>query len=557
MVILKQAGYGEAAVKLQRDWNVDAEALPFAKHIQGQALVKLVQKGLKYHHLQLTIDEQPSRTNSGNGVVCAKEAPDVLNGHAPSVRDPRSPSAGPGLGEEHAAAVNGIRQDDRMDVDSDADQPLDAPSEMVSPLVATLSNGKSVGVQVAPAKATDLSSDAAILNIANEKQISQALWKPDNDHIISARGDSICGVWRAQQPQTQFQELVSAESASALSVTAMAWEPSGAALAVATCSQHGGELHLYEGQELGLLETLPASQRAIIKLQWHQTGMRLVGIAPFDDQNNASSIMLWDLSGRNHTAGPMSQSVPDTLEDVDCTLADGSGFVFATGGEAVYQCRAFDEVEVEQKYSSFPSGNDRWSFIRCSWRGQNDTLLVAATTDSGRLWLPDRDVKKDAHQAAITALQIRPQDLNGHAALSTSEFATSSEDGTIKVWQYDRPTNTISTTSKLVVGFPQLLKTLAYSPDGFSLAGASYSTVRIWNAGYGYNLMATWTADSLRWKGDTLKDDDLVSNGAVSSVNGDGAGAAGVADHSLAWGSRGNKLAFALGSQIALINFRR
>ena len=57
MLKLKRAGYGDAAVKLQRDWNVNADGLPFAKHIQGQALVNLVQKGLKYHHLQLTIDE--------------------------------------------------------------------------------------------------------------------------------------------------------------------------------------------------------------------------------------------------------------------------------------------------------------------------------------------------------------------------------------------------------------------------------------------------------------------------------------------------------------------
>ncbi|RMZ77006.1 hypothetical protein DV738_g4573, partial [Chaetothyriales sp. CBS 135597] len=640
---LQESGYGEAAVKLQRDWNVDAEALPFAKHIQGQALVKLVQKGLKYHHLQLTIDENgrstrqlmpsmfffgpesekqipeprepnlqpsssrrvpspepplavprkrvgengPGSTSEGTSLPASKRSrkpakettserngarkssttansnvpngleADVVNGHPPSVQDARSPSGGPGLEEEHTA-INGMRQEDRMDVDSDADQHMDAPAEIVSPLVPTLSKGESVGVQVAPAKAADLSSSTTILNLDNEKQISQALWKPHDDQILSVRGVSVCGVWGVQQPQNEFQELVSVESASGLVVTAMAWEPNGAALAVATCSQNGGELHLYEGQELGLLETLPASQRAIIKLQWHQAGMRLVGIAPFDDQNSASSIMLWDLSDAKNSAGPMSQSVPETLEDVDCTLADGSGFVFATGGEAVYQCRAFNEVEVEQKYSSLPSGHDRWSFIRCSWRSQNDTLLVAASTDSGRLWLPDRDVKKDAHQAAITALQIRPQHLNGYPALSTSEFATSSEDGTIKIWQYDRPTNTISTTSKLIVGYPQLLKTLAYSPDGFFLAGASYSTVRIWNAEYVYNQMANWKGESTSWKGDTLKeDDDLVSNGAMSSVNGDGTGAAGLADHSLAWGSDGSKLAFALGSQVALINFRR
>lgn len=50
-------GYAEAAVKLQRDWRVDAESLPFAKSIRGHALISLVQKGLRYHHLSLTIDE--------------------------------------------------------------------------------------------------------------------------------------------------------------------------------------------------------------------------------------------------------------------------------------------------------------------------------------------------------------------------------------------------------------------------------------------------------------------------------------------------------------------
>lgn len=44
-------------MKLQRDWNIHAEELPFAKHIKGQALVKLVQYGLRYHHTQVVIDE--------------------------------------------------------------------------------------------------------------------------------------------------------------------------------------------------------------------------------------------------------------------------------------------------------------------------------------------------------------------------------------------------------------------------------------------------------------------------------------------------------------------
>lgn len=50
-------GYAEAAVKLQRDWKVEPESLPFAKHVEGPALVNLVQKGLRYHHLSLQLKQ--------------------------------------------------------------------------------------------------------------------------------------------------------------------------------------------------------------------------------------------------------------------------------------------------------------------------------------------------------------------------------------------------------------------------------------------------------------------------------------------------------------------
>ena len=486
----------------------------------------------------------PARKTSG-ATPAGPPAMDLetMNGHAPSVQDARSPSNGPAYEEEQMP--NGVRHDDHMDVDSDEEQPLDAPAEVIPPLIPTLTHGESIGVQVAPAKIADLGPSTSILDVPNNQPLSQTLWKPQDQQTITARGDTVCGVWRAR---TNFREFVPVRPSDGTLVTALAWEPEGRALAVATYSDNGGELHLYQGQDFGLLETLPAAQRPIIKLQWHTTGMRLVGLAPFDEQSGASSIVLWDLSDATSSSGPMSVAVPETLEDVDCALADGNGFAFATGGEAVYQCRAYSELEVEQKYSSFPTGTGKWSFVKCSWRHQNDTLLVAASSETGRIWLPDRDIRKEAHQAAITGLQIRPQPLNGRPALSTNEFATSSEDGTIKIWQYDRAINNVNTVSKLTLGFPHLLKALSYSPDGFCLAGASYGIVRIWNAEHGYNQMANWEGDEVLWKGNSLKDDDLVSNGAMSSINGEGAGSG--TDHSLSWDSDSKKLAFALGSQV-------
>lgn len=50
-------GHGEAAVKLQRDWNQDPQSLPFAQHIKTHALVLLVQKGLQYYEIEQSINQ--------------------------------------------------------------------------------------------------------------------------------------------------------------------------------------------------------------------------------------------------------------------------------------------------------------------------------------------------------------------------------------------------------------------------------------------------------------------------------------------------------------------
>lgn len=51
-------------MSLQREWNPDPQSLPFARHIQTHALVSLVQKGLRYHELQSSIDK-----------VCLRDTP--------------------------------------------------------------------------------------------------------------------------------------------------------------------------------------------------------------------------------------------------------------------------------------------------------------------------------------------------------------------------------------------------------------------------------------------------------------------------------------------------
>jgi len=119
----------------------------------------------------------------------------------------------------------------------------------------------------------------------------------------------------------------------------------------------------------------------------------------------------------------------------------------------------------------------------------------------------------------------------------------------------DPESNAIVSVRKLLIGNASPVMTLSYSPDGFCLTGASYDTIRIWNAEHSYHHMATWKGEEESWNGARLRDDDMMSIGGASSIVGDGLQAS--ADHSLSWDADSKKLAFGLGAQVAVIDFQR
>ncbi|MCJ1243942.1 hypothetical protein MMC30_001139 [Trapelia coarctata] len=58
---LQESGHGHTAARLQRDWGVDPQTLPFARHIGTHALISLVQKGLQYHEIEKSLDQYGNR----------------------------------------------------------------------------------------------------------------------------------------------------------------------------------------------------------------------------------------------------------------------------------------------------------------------------------------------------------------------------------------------------------------------------------------------------------------------------------------------------------------
>jgi WD40 repeat protein len=386
--------------------------------------------------------------------------------------------------------------------------------------------------------------------------------------MLTSRGDITCGVWRypPNSSKPTYQELLGYSETDGALVTALAWEPSGSLLAVATCTQGFGELHLFDGRSLDLLETLPASQRAILKLQFQ--GLRLAGLAPYDDESESSTILLWNLAN-GLSAEPQSFSAYETLEDMDFVPSTPHGAIFAAGGDVIYEFSVCPELQYQGKLITTPhmllEGQvaERWAFVKASpQRGPGDEVrkagehfVVAASSETGTIHAspyPDH-FKRDAHQGPITGLQKRPT--SAHKGIF--EFATSSEDGSVKVWSLQYMGNwtgyALLTLAKFTSGQPTIMKTLSYSPDGFCLAAASNSSMRVWNAENGYSQVASWQGPA-EWKGNHIHDDDSMSNGAMSGVNGDGMTS--TADHSLSWNPDSKKIAFGLGSQVSRCQLR-
>jgi WD40 repeat protein len=667
---LDRLGYSEAAVKLQRDWRVDAENLPFAERIKGQALVTLVQKGLRYHHLSLTIDEvsfaflvcyshnirlillqngrrskqlnpsmfffgpesqkippelpyepiplalspgesvappkKHSRDVTANGIpeilatqpaakrgrktaasserntstarkpsasasraanLSATMDVDMVNGHAVNINDARSPSATELGPDEPAPLMNGIKHDERMDVD-DGSPPLDQSArepyvESIPAPIHTLDTGDSVGIQVAPAKVANLAQTSTVLNLPMQvpgsppRSVTQLAWRPTGkDDVLTVMGDDFCGCWDfgpSDMAHPPYRKLV--EPAQGQLISDVAWTPNAEFLAIATYSNAMGDIHVFDGLEFSMIERLSASQRAIASIAWSGRASSLVAIAPLDSdrsdstQSGGSSILLWNQSQAHDAYEASTLLVPEVLMDLDTAIVGEVGIVCAAGQNVVYQCRILHELMREQCWTSDPATNDHWSFVRCSSSGDSQVHVVAASAETGSLWLPAQNViKRNAHQAPITGLQVRPRLSGIFRQSSKYEFATSSMDGTVKVWRPDEGSNSITLVCKLIIGHGSPIMALAYSPDGFCLAAASYDTVRIWNAEHGHSHMATWKDADNAWQGSKLRDDDMMSTGGRSSINGDTTSAN--ADHTLKWDADSRKLAFGLGAQV-------
>jgi WD40 repeat protein len=442
-------------------------------------------------------------------------------------------------------------------------EPQDQDQEQMSDFPAanpTLDNGHSVGVQFAPTKIADseaVVADSMILHVADEEHVTDASWRPTEPTVLAVSGHDFVGVWKIpNQPSPPgavlppFQSVI--DKGDETMVSAMAWEPGGTMLAIAVFDdQTAGAIRIYDGQDAVLIESLPAAQRLITTLRWQKIGSRLMGFAASSEE---SSLVLWDLSGSAPLPGTFSITVSEQINDISWANHGNASIVCAAGDGVVYQCRAAPDLVIEHRWSSAAGVHASWNMVKCSWCGDETTIVVAASANPPALWIPAKNVyARDIHTGLLTSLDLRPGQMVYPDRDSYCEFATSSVDGTVKVWRYNDDSASIECLFKLLMGDATPVMGLSYTPDGHAVAAASYGKVVLWNAEKRGPPLAKWEGNENNWGGAYLKRRRRVSQGETMSEDGGREDT----EHSLTWDAESRKLAFALGNQVCSLQDRR
>ncbi|KAJ5391294.1 hypothetical protein N7509_006784 [Penicillium cosmopolitanum] len=493
---LQESGHGDAAVSLQRAWFPDPQSLPFARHIKTHALVSLVQKGLQYHELESSLDK-PFEANAlkrqddaGTDHPAEPARDRATNGHSLDAR-PRKETNGDESME--------VDDESKGSVDGDGDVSMGAEEQAPEP---TLSTGSSAGVQISPAKAADLAPDTALLH--GDDHVMTTRWRPRDSTLLVAAGETSCSLWKlslsSPPEQNRFLDL----KGSSAYVSGVAWDAVGSKLAVATIrDMEKGAITMYnsEGNVVDLLPDLP---RLISGLHWSDDSPQLVVVA---SDERSSELALWD---------------------------DSRGRMYG----AVYQCEVDGNIRLTKTYNSRDT-DTAWAFVRSAHTSSYSVAVAASSTNSS-IWIPTHDILiENAHQDAITAIDIRPAEPHSQQN-STITIASYSIDTFVHVWEVDLDSKQHKRIHRLRLGSSTPALAGSFSPDGYALCAVSQEKLFIWNAERGGEPMATWTAPS----------SEQVKEDPDHPTNGQNGHAAPVPDRDLSWDHDGKKLAFGFGDQV-------
>ncbi|KAI1184893.1 WD40 repeat-like protein [Nemania serpens] len=366
-------------------------------------------------------------------------------------------------------------------------------------------------------------------------------WHPQDPSLLAAAGtDALARIWNvsrgaAADPTSEdhvngigpdFHSLVEDDIPPKATVTAMAWNWDGSAIAVATESDSKARLTLW-GPDGSHIQHSEVAEPPIIKLRWSPRSTAILAIAP-DSGGALVTIYL------ARTLNSLTYFLPHhdlNAEPLDAAWTSETEFLIC-GGELLALLRYSDrEISQVQKFET--REGDTLTHV------QYDPVCSLAATcgEKGVVDIWDNTGKRrsiEAHCEAVTALVWQPK--SGPLTENERLLASGGEDGAIFIW------NALAAdgTAKCSMTMGPAIVALAFTPDGAFLAGATSERILIWKVGDHSIPRASWSRLphpgwlSPRMNAESDEEDE----------------------HCLGWDSTGHKLAYGVNSRLAIINFR-
>ena len=436
---------------------------------------------------------------------------------------------------EDGQTANGAEEDEDMDA-------LGSPTSDHTPLIQTLTNGESRGVQSDKV----LGPQTSILTLSETSHVMHTAWNPKDPTILATSGDALCRLWSIsrsaafdENPNHQSNYVDFLDSSYGSLVSTMAWDPTGEILAVATRADNSdwiGAVSLWSKTGKALDE-LPAAHDMVLKLRWSPSGKQLLGITTAG--NVTSSLALWDID----TSKPVPPyQLPCVITDAAWT---SNNQLTICGDNMIASSLLENQRIITLHTRPEAKAQENWTHIRYDSRTHTTALAAEETAVLGLIDASDTLRTISAHESQITSLAYQPvTNLSAYPASAPRLLATSSLDGSIKIWDAKRPFDLLRTLS---LGHAAPAIAMSFTPDGYLVAAANWNQVLIWNAEAGGLPKAASKGVLER------KSSGMLTNGNGASEEEDDL--AGDANCSLSWDAESGKLALGFGKQVGHHDF--
>ena len=490
---LQESGFGHTAVQMGREWHSNPQDLPFAEAVKPSELISILQDGLAYDEITAQVKTTDKRYAFVDAKARAPSQPVAVvdDGQdevdeaatARSRKRPKLDRGGTDDRRKRASNVKPTTSEDAMEVDG-----TEAPAEVKveePPIVTTAEIGEEKGVQSKTPYEPIIAEPIAVMQL-HESDVMNLDWaRIDGQEGLLASGGGLCR-WYSHllehhegEPnlKPRFKDLTSVPQPGTISCTAkdkrtgrLAWGSDDATNFTIKIRTALPDQDTNDAQ----LKSITSGKGTVVLLRWSKSAKSLMYAAQYETGDVEPSILSHlAVLEATATAPLLAHTTETPIEDAAWTSEDG----ILICGENLLEFLRITAEDVES--ASSIETDTPWSMLKydevigraCCISPEDGNIALVSIDDSKISFH-----SKSSHGGQLTAIEWQPT-AEAKMMDSTRFLATSSIDGTIKLWNAHHE---LECTRTMTMETSAPAMALAFSNNGTYVAVAGDGRVCIW-----------------------------------------------------------------------------